>query len=200
MSHKIVLSIIIVLTSFYAVSASSTELSAMKTSSKILLGEKKQSETAYLMNDNECLKLHDPGDFFDSDVDWREAENGVLISNTSEYYDVNPISPWEYQSRLGKGMDVDWSKTEKGKENYNLKAVQDFESAGINHVRIRIKNKADNDLFMTLDKQIDDCINNGIIPIIAYQADEFKSNPDEENLQEVVDWWRSVAERYRDKS
>lgn len=200
MSHKIVLSIIIVLTSFYAVSASSTELSAMRTSSKMLLGEKKRSETAYLANDNKCFKPHDLDVFSDFDVDCREAENGVLISNTSEYYDVNPISPWKYQSKLGKGMDVDWSKTEKGKENYNLKAVQDFESAGINHVRIRIKDKADNDLFMTLDKQIDDCINTGIIPIIAYQADEFKSNPDEENLQKVVDWWRIVAERYKDKS
>lgn len=200
MSHKIVLSIIIVLTSFYAVSASSTELSAMRTSSKMLLGEKKRSETAYLANDNKCFEPHDLDVFSDFDVDCREAENGVLISNTSEYYDVNPISPWKYQSKLGKGMDVDWSKTEKGKENYNLKAVQDFESAGINHVRIRIKDKADNDLFMTLDKQIDDCINTGIIPIIAYQADEFKSNPDEENLQKVVDWWRIVAERYKDKS
>lgn len=200
MNYKIVLNIIVALTSFYAVSASSTELSAMKTSAKILLGEKKQSGTAYLMNDNECLKLHDPGDFFDSDVDWREAENGVLISNTSEYYDVNPISPWKYQSKLGKGMDVDWSKTKKGKENYNLKAVQDFEDVGVNHVRIRIKEEADNDLFVALDEQIDDCINTGIIPIIAYQADEFKNNPNEENLQKVVDWWRIVAERYKDKS
>lgn len=33
-------------------------------------------------------------------------------------------------------MDVDWSKTQKGKENYNLKAVQDFEDAGVNHVSI----------------------------------------------------------------
>lgn len=200
MNHKIVLSIIVALTSFYAVSASSTELPAMKTSSKMLLGEKKRSETAYLVKDNKYFKLHDLDVFFDFDVDCREAENGVLISNTSEYYDVNPISPWKYQSKLGKGMDVDWSKTKEGKENYNLKAVQDFESAGINHVRIRIKDKANNDLFMTLDKQIDDCINYGIIPIIAYQADEFKSNPDEENLQKVVDWWRSVAERYKDKS
>lgn len=115
-------------------------------------------------------------------------------------YGVNPISPWEYQSKLGKGMDVDWSKTKKGKENYNLKVVQDFEEAGVNHVRIRIKDKADDDLFVTLDEQIDDCINTGIIPIIAYQADEFKNNPNEENLQKVVDWWRVVAERYKDKS
>ena len=115
-------------------------------------------------------------------------------------YGVNPISPWEYQSKLGKGMDVDWSKTRKGKENYNLKVVQDFEDAGIDHVRIRIKDKADNDLFVSLDEQIDDCINTGIIPIIAYQADAFKNNPNEENLQKVVDWWRIVAERYKDKS
>lgn len=200
MNHKIVLSIIVALTSFYAVSASSIELSAMRTSSKMLLGEKKRSETAYLANDNKCFEPNDLDVFSDFDVDCREAENGVLISNTSEYYDVNPISPWKYQSMLGKGMDVDWSKTKKGKENYNLKTVQDFESAGINHVRIRIKEKADNDLFVALDEQIDDCINTGIIPIIAYQADEFKNNPNEENLQKVVDWWRIVAERYKDKS
>lgn len=200
MNHKIVLSIIVALTSFYAVSASSTELSAMRTSSKMLLGEKKRSETAYLSNDNKCFEPNDLDVFSDFDVDCREAENGVLISNTSEYYDVNPISPWKYQSMLGKGMDVDWSKTKKGKENYNLKTVQDFESAGINHVRIRIKEKADNDLFVALDEQIDDCINTGIIPIIAYQADEFKNNPNEENSQKVVDWWRIVAERYKDKS
>ena len=115
-------------------------------------------------------------------------------------YGVNPISPWEYQSKLGKGLDVDWSKTQKGKENYNLKVVQDFEDAGVDHVRIRIKDKADNDLFVALDEQIDDCINTGIIPIIAYQADAFKNNPNEENLQKVVDWWRTVAERYKDKS
>lgn len=200
MNHKIVLSIIVALTSLYAVSASSTELSAMRTSSKMLLGEKKRSETAYLANDNKCFEPHDLDVFSDFDADCREAENGVLILNTSEYYDVNPISPWKYQSKLGKGMDVDWSKTKKGKENYNLKTVQDFESAGINHVRIRIKEKADNDLFVALDEQIDDCINTGIIPIIAYQADEFKNNPNEENLQKVVDWWRIVAERYKDKS
>ena len=200
MNHKIVLSIIVALTSFYAVSASSTELSAMRTSSKMLLGEKKRSETAYLGNDNKCFEPNDLDVYSDFDVDCREAENGVLISNTSEYYDVNPISPWKYQSQLGKGMGVDWSKTKKGKENYNLKTVQDFESAGINHVRIRIKEKADNDLFVALDEQIDDCINTGIIPIIAYQADEFKNNPNEENLQKVVDWWRIVAERYKDKS
>ena len=112
----------------------------------------------------------------------------------------SPVAPWDYQQLLGRGMDVDWSKTQKGKENYNLKVVQDFEDAGIDHVRIRIKDKADNDLFVALDEQIDDCINTGIIPIIAYQADEFKNNPNEENLQKVVDWWRIVAERYKDKS
>ena len=115
MNHKIVLSIIVALTSLYAVSASSTELSAMRTSSKMLLGEKKRSETAYLANDNKCFEPHDLDVFSDFDVDCREAENGVLISNTSEYYDVNPISPWKYQSMLGKGMDVDWSKTKKRK-------------------------------------------------------------------------------------
>ena len=49
-----------------------------------------------------------------------------------------PISPWDYQSLLGKGMDVDWSKTRQGKMYYNAKAAEDFAAAGVSHVRIRI--------------------------------------------------------------
>ncbi len=111
-----------------------------------------------------------------------------------------PISPSDYQKYLGKGMDVDWSKTNEGRKYYNEKAVVDFKEAGIDHVRIRIKDPANDETFKYLDKQIDDCINNGVIPIIAYQADEFKVNPTQENINEVVKWWTTVAERYKDKS
>lgn len=176
------------------------QYSAIPTPSDIYIDGKKTEFTSYLINDNNYFKLRDLGEVLDFGVDWHKAENTVLISSTLGYYDVNPISSWDYQSKLEKGMDVDWSKTEDGKEHYNIKAVQDFKSSGVNRVRIRIKDKADSDLFLTLDKQIDDCIKTGIIPIIAYQADEFKNNPDEKNIQEVVDWWSIVAERYKEKS
>lgn len=37
-----------------------------------------------------------------------------------------------------------------------------------------------------------------MIPIIAYQADAFKNNPNDKNIKKVVDWWESIAQRYQD--
>lgn len=110
------------------------------------------------------------------------------------------ITPYEYQKILGKGMDVDWSKTTQGKEYYNKQTVMDFKEAGVSHVRIRVKDKADDELFKYLDSQIDDCLEYGLIPIIAYQADEFKNEPTQKNINQVVKWWGKVAQRYKDKS
>lgn len=97
-------------------------------------------------------------------------------------------------------MDVDWSKTRQGKMYYNAKAAEDFAAAGVSHVRIRIADEVDDELLEGLDRQINDCLKNGIIPVIAYQADEFKNEPDEENMQKFVKWWGTVAEHYRDAS
>ncbi|MEA5010225.1 MAG: cellulase family glycosylhydrolase [Angelakisella sp.] len=111
-----------------------------------------------------------------------------------------PIAPSDYQKLLGKGMDVDWSKTSKGRESYNKQAAADFQKAGVRHVRIRVKDKANEELLAGLDKQIEDCLAVGIIPIIAYQADEFKNEPTQENIDQVVQWWTTVAQRYKDAS
>ena len=113
---------------------------------------------------------------------------------------VEPITPLDYQQMLGKGMDVDWSKTTQGRAFYNEQTVLDFAEMEVSHVRIRIKDNASEELFESLDKQIDDCLKHGIIPIIAYQADEFKNAPTQSNIDLVVDWWGTVAERYQDKS
>ncbi len=111
-----------------------------------------------------------------------------------------PISPSDYQKYLGKGMDVDWCKTTDGMKYYNEETVVDFKKAGVDHVRIRVKDPANEETFKYLDKQIADCIANGVIPIIAYQADEFKTSPNKKNIKEVVKWWTTVAERYKDES
>lgn len=37
-----------------------------------------------------------------------------------------PILPADYQKMLGKGMDVDWSKTGARKRNYSESAVRKF--------------------------------------------------------------------------
>lgn len=112
----------------------------------------------------------------------------------------SPINPWDYQKQLGRGLDVDWSKTKAGSQYYNTKTVQDFKANGINNVSIRIQDDVSEELLNQLDKQIQDCLNNNIIPIIAYQADDFKKAPTDKNLNKVVDWWTKVSEHYKSYS
>ena len=131
-----------------------------------------------------------------------EVKDGITYITREESVEEidSPISPWQYQALLGRGMDVDWSKTTKGKKYYSVEAVKAFKAQGISHVRIRIKDEADENLFAHLDQQIKDCLENGLIPVIAYQADELKNEPTEENMNKVIRWWRTVAERYQDYS
>lgn len=109
---------------------------------------------------------------------------------------TKPIDPWTYQRLLGRGMDVDWSKTARGRKWYNAKAAQDLSEAGVSHVRIRISEEAEEELLLGLDQQIADCLEYRIMPILAYQADAFKKNPNAENAEQVIDWWATVSERY----
>ena len=126
-----------------------------------------------------------------------------------------PISPWTYQSMLKTGMDVDWVKTDKGRiaaqkshdDGINVPGL--FRQRGLSHVRIRIaENILDNStdvtgktLMQELTNIVDDCLDAGLIPVIAYQAKPFKLNPtDDETLYAVVDWWRAVAEHFKNYS
>ena len=112
----------------------------------------------------------------------------------------SPIDPFVYQQMLGKGMDVDWCKTAAGKSLYNSAVPKDFKEAGISHVRIRVKDAATEELLALLDRQVQDCLAAGLIPIIAYQADELKNDPSDKNLRQVESWWKTVAEHFRDTS
>lgn len=131
-----------------------------------------------------------------------ETHTGLAdAGNTPPILDGSqPIEPWDYQKILGKGMDVDWCKTSKGMQFYSTTACKNFKKSGVNHVRIRIKDTISDKLFQALDSQINDCLECGLIPVIAYQADEFKNEPTEENIQKVVTWWGTVANRYQNKS
>lgn len=115
---------------------------------------------------------------------------------------VEPLTyrPEVYSQMLGKGMDVDWSKTKDGSSFYNIQTVKDFKAAGISHVRIRVSDNATEALLDSLEQQVDDCIKIGIIPIIAFQADSFKNNPSEAEMKKVVEWWSIVSKRYKNKS
>jgi len=47
-----------------------------------------------------------------------------------------------------------------------------------------------------LDYQIKSTIDANVLPILAYQASEFKHNPVKE-IDNVVEWWKTTAERYK---
>lgn len=111
----------------------------------------------------------------------------------------SPISPSQYQKMLGRGMDVDWAKTGKGRKYYSETAVKKFKQAGIRHVRIRVKDPVSDKLFQKMDEQIHDCIRYGLIPVLAYQADEFKNSVSDESMAGAVEWWKTVADHYKDE-
>lgn len=48
--------------------------------------------------------------------------------------------------------------------------------------------------------QITDCLKNGIIPVIAYQAHEFKTDPTKESMDHVTEWWSQIAEHFKGAS
>lgn len=128
---------------------------------------------------------------------YAETGNG----NTGTWRDNdNPISPWDYQQMLGHGMDVDWSKVKQGRETYREDTAAAFREAGIDHVRIRVKDSLGQEVLESMDRQIEDCLEHGMIPILAYQADSFKNQPTQENMDQVTSWWQTVAERYAAKS
>ena len=55
-------------------------------------------------------------------------------SATVKVSDINanePIVPVTYQQILGKGMDVDWSKTSQGRKYYSEKVVKEFKKEKI---------------------------------------------------------------------
>ena len=49
----------------------------------------------------------------------------------------------------------------------------------LNKARIRTKLPADETLFKVLDQCINDCLNNSIIPVLAYNALDYELNPNE---------------------
>jgi hypothetical protein len=124
----------------------------------------------------------------------------TLVSLFSGNDRATSIESWAYQKLLGRGMDVDWCKTETGMEQYKSSVPRDFKAMGISHVRIRIKDDADEKLLSLLDRVVGDCLKSNLIPVIAYQADDFKKDPSEKNAERVIAWWETVARRYKNES
>lgn len=107
-----------------------------------------------------------------------------------------PITATTYVASLGKGLDVDWSKTSSGARSYSERTVVQLKARGISHVRIRVKDDPSPTLLRELDAQIGDCLAHGIKPVLAYQGGSAKEDPTDAMRDSVVRWWREVAEHF----
>ncbi len=112
----------------------------------------------------------------------------------------SPIAPQQMNQMLGKGFDVSWVQFKKSMESYNVQMVRDIAEAGFRHIRLRTNRNADHSLFDFMDRVITDCLDNGLIPIIAYGAADAEENADTTHRDSVVAWWRAVAEHYQNYS
>lgn len=121
--------------------------------------------------------------------------NNILITENTI-----PISPNDYVLQLKEGVDVDWAKTNPGIKAYNLQTVKDFVSRGWSHVRIRISNDLTPEFISHIKRIIEDCLNEGLIPIVAYQGEFFKTNPTIDNAKLVGAWWNQLAKELKDYS
>lgn len=119
------------------------------------------------------------------------------------YAQPSAIAPQDYQQMLKKGIDVDWwGRSDKNKYGkYSELAVKRFAQQGIKHVRFRLHHyQFTDDDFKRLFSQINTCIQYDIIPIIAFSAKPYKENPNVEEHQKVVEWWKRMAENCKDLS
>ncbi len=117
----------------------------------------------------------------------------LLISSGWAIAAEPPLTAARYAQQLGVGMDVDWARTERGIREFDPLVVRDFRAKGITHVRIRVADEPTEARLIHLRKLVEACEQYGVIPIIAYQADEYKNDPKADNEKETVNWWIAVA-------
>ena len=129
----------------------------------------------------------------------------LMLTLTAFIANAQPsaIAPQDYQQMLKKGIDVDWwGRSEKNKYGaYSETAVKRFAQQGIKHVRFRLHHyRFTDEDFKRLFSQINTCMQNDLIPIIAFSAKPYKENPNAEEHEKVVEWWKIMAERCKDLS
>lgn len=129
----------------------------------------------------------------------------LMLTLTAFIVNAQPsaIAPRDYQQMLKKGIDVDWwGRSEKNKYgDYSETAVKRFAQQGIKHVRFRLHHYhfTDED-FKRLFSQINTCMQNELIPIIAFSAKPYKENPNAGEHEKVVEWWKRMAEKCKNLS
>lgn len=125
-------------------------------------------------------------------------KNNTTDGNGSPVDTAGGYTPSQYRDMLKAGVDVDWANNDPGIAAYNVNAVKDFKARGISHVRLRMRYKISTSLLDHIDRIVKDCIDNDLIPVVAFQADTLKNYPfTPGNLEDAVNWWKAIAERLK---
>lgn len=119
----------------------------------------------------------------------------LMLTSAVVYAKPMPLTAARYAQQLGVGMDVDWARTERGIREFDPLVVRDFKAKGLTHVRIRVAGAPTEARLIHLRKLVEACEYYGVIPIIAYQADAYKTDPSASHEKELINWW-SVVARY----
>ncbi|AAZ27892.1 cellulase family glycosylhydrolase [Colwellia psychrerythraea] len=109
-----------------------------------------------------------------------------------------PITPQDMVKLMKAGVDSTWSEVPNKIEDYTAVATVEFADKGFKHIRLRIANDSPTAVFTFLDEQIQDALDNGMIPIIANQSHTFEDNPTESTQAAWVQWWEDIAVHYKD--
>jgi hypothetical protein len=122
----------------------------------------------------------------------------VLLLLGTGYMQAQWIEPAQYQQMLGRGMDVDWWTTNQDYSQQDWgNTMEDFNNAGIQHVRITLtQDYLSPEDFDLLDEQVNECLNYGITPIIAYKP-AYNRGYGSSYEGRISNWWRIMAEHYR---
>ena len=115
--------------------------------------------------------------------------------------DQDAMTAAAYVSDLGAGFDVTWSEFTRYMNLYQEQVAADIADAGFKNVRIRMGEPNPDATFISnLKQQINDAIDNGLKPIIAYQGHylEESATSDEDARDHLVNWWRNMAIELQD--
>lgn len=104
-------------------------------------------------------------------------------------------SPKDYQKKLGVGINVNWVLFKKIEKRFCLSDIDSFKKRGFNSVRIRFDDNVD---LKRLDKIINRCLKDGLIPVLSYSGRNFRLNPQKYENQ-AVHIWEIIAKRYKNE-
>jgi Cellulase (glycosyl hydrolase family 5) len=120
----------------------------------------------------------------------------VTSSSTSK---VTSSNAQEFVNQMGAvGMDLDWAMSAaRGIDSYRSNFPKMLKDAGVTHVRIRtMTTKPDAAFLAHLKGVVQDSLNAGLVPIIAYQADSYKNNPNPSTLAIANEYWKQVSNTF----